>query len=168
MGTLLNEIHTEVKTLYNSTDVFFGNDITNIPPGEDLDSCIQEEHNSYKIEIAVPGMSRNDIAVQVDGSVLQVSTVKRGNGSLFISKGFHNRHFDHSFILPPRSDVNNIKAKCRNGLLTIRIGKIRDEKEYSIIKIKDDGGTPTIQAKMTLWWNWLIVKSKQILRRIDR
>ncbi len=168
MNTLKKENHTVGKLFRDSTDTSFGrtiDDILSLDFFNSFDASIREEHDSYRLEIAVPGMTRKDITIHIDGSVMWVSAQKQEKNNSLMAMEFNSRHFQRSFALPAEADTNNIKAKCRNGLLTIRIGKIKAKKMHRVIRIGGEETNTTISDKITSRWSRLMEKANQLFKR---
>jgi HSP20 family molecular chaperone IbpA len=112
---------------------------------------IYEDQNCYRLEVAVPGVNRRDLVVQVDGTLLSVSIQKteRTRGG---AAGMINTNARRSFALPDDADINSINAKCRDGLLKITIGKIKPGKTLHYIKVDGNESGETMRSKLTSWW----------------
>jgi HSP20 family protein len=128
MNALMKGNQTLEKLFKDSQDALFGRTIDDILGHDFLnsfDANISEEQNLYRLEIAVPGMSRNDVDIRLDGRIMWVSAQSQKKKTSWNSMEFNSKHFQRSFVLPADADPNDIEAKCRNGLLTISIGKIK-------------------------------------------
>lgn len=94
---------------------------------------ILETQNSLVIEAAVPGMSRDDIYVDVHDGVLTISGEKRSNPdqksevSSYIYRELKRSSFRRSWTLAENLDSQNISAKFENGMLFLTIPKIQPE-----------------------------------------
>lgn len=75
---------------------------------------IKENKESYELEIAVPGLEKEDLLVEVVNQRLCISCQKENN---FVRK------FNKTFYLPSSVDSKNIEALCKNGILHIKIPK---------------------------------------------
>lgn len=86
---------------------------------------INETDDSYILTLEMPGLTRKDVTVSIEGDALNVS----GNRSHQLKeKGLlHNEIrsncFERSFSLMPGVDRENIKATMKDGLLTILLAK---------------------------------------------
>ena len=97
-----------------------------------------ENEKDYEIQVAVPGMSKEDFKIDLNDNYLTIS----GERKLSKEKNEKNFHsietqygtFSRSFSLPENVDANNIKAKYENGILEISIPK--DEKKVLKASIK--------------------------------
>jgi hypothetical protein len=68
-------------------------------------------------------------------------------------------------VLPLDADASNIKAKCRNGLLTINIGKIKSKKIHITIQISGEESGTTTRGRITAWWTQLVDMAQRLLSR---
>jgi len=88
---------------------------------------VLEEDKAYKIEMAVPGLSRKDFHIEVEDDVLTISTEKKESKTdqqdNYLRKEFNYQSFKRSFQLPETVDQNNIKASHDSGVLTLHLSK---------------------------------------------
>lgn len=164
MNKLMKQNHTLPKVYSSSRDIFFGRTIDDILGNNffhSFDSNIREEENFYRLEIAVPGMRRKDITIHLDDNVMWVSAQKQEKNTSWNYIEFNGKRFQRSFALPADADINNIKAKCRNGLLTIYIGKTKVKGMHRVIKVNDETSDKTL-GNLTSWWNRLMDKTRQL------
>lgn len=152
MITMVNGNHTLEKH-YKDSNILFQDFFSS-------HSHIREEQEAYRLELAVPGMTRHDISIRLDGVLMQIQAAKRESGSSALMQ-FQGRHFRRSFTLPEDADINNIKAKCRNGLLTINIGKIKAPRNYRVIKVGGESSANTVSS----WWSRLTGRAMQLLTK---
>ena len=92
---------------------------------------IREKSDSFEIELAVPGLDKKDINVEVEKNLLKISANKENEikeeKDEFKRMEFSYRHFERSFLIPEEADAEKINAKSENGVLYIRLPK-REEK----------------------------------------
>lgn len=90
---------------------------------------VKEEENQFIIDVETPGMDEKDIKITIEGGAIYIE------GEKSIGKG--SRSFSKSFTLPNSTDVENTKALIENGILTVKIPKIKKEAPKKIeVKIK--------------------------------
>jgi HSP20 family protein len=92
---------------------------------------ILENLSSIVIEAAVPGMSKEDIVVDVHDGVLTISGEKRSSpedsrGS-YIHRELKRSSFRRSWTLAENLDSSSISAKFENGMLFLTIPKLQQE-----------------------------------------
>jgi HSP20 family protein len=154
------------KLFNDARDTFFGTTAEDILVHDffnSLDANIWEEENWYRMEVAVPGMTRKDITIQVDGPVLRISAQKQKKVNRWHAEEFSSTHFQRSFVLPADADVANIRAKCRNGLLTIRVSKIKTKRMQSVIRIQGEEVSAKPSEKVMSWLQNLKRKVQQLM-----
>lgn len=95
---------------------------------------IRETGDNFEVEMAAPGMDKQDFKIEVDGNTLTISSKKEHNqGSE--QEGYSRREFSYlsfqrSFVLPEDVvDVEQIRAKYENGLLHLTIPKQEKAKQ---------------------------------------
>ncbi|MFM2206515.1 MAG: hypothetical protein RL213_490 [Bacteroidota bacterium] len=89
---------------------------------------ILETDRAYKIEVCVPGVSRENCRVHIDkNNVLRVTGTRRWNQETdavgFTKKEFNYGSFACSFIIADNMQREKISSSCRNGVLIISIPK---------------------------------------------
>jgi HSP20 family protein len=99
---------------------------------------ISDEDISYELSIAIPGMDKKDIKLEIKGNYLIISannqTQKKVNTKNWIRTEFISHSFYRAFELPKNVDKDKIEAKMNNGLLEIKIRKInKPENKKKII-----------------------------------
>ena len=120
-------------------DEFFGRDL--------LDNMVSDQtgismpavnivdgSDEVRIEVAAPGLDKNDFKVDLDNRVLTISSEKEakhedGGEGKFMRREFSYSSFRRSFSLPETVDAEKIKANHKNGVLFIHIPKKEDAKQ---------------------------------------
>jgi HSP20 family protein len=103
---------------------------------------VVEEEKNYRIDVAVPGMSRNDIQIELDNDVLTISSElkdsKEDKKPNYMRREFSYNSFKRSFQLPESVDQEKILARHESGVLSIELPKKEEEvsKAPKQIKIK--------------------------------
>jgi HSP20 family protein len=115
--------------LFDFNDFLTGQDLALFP-----DANIIENGKDYEIELAVPGLERKDIKVEVENDTLIVSAEKEEEKKTeeknYRSREFSYNSFYRSFSLPENLKVDNINAEYHNGVLKITLPK----KEVTVSK----------------------------------
>lgn len=159
--------HALKKLFMDSSDTFFGRTIEDILASnffDSFDANILEQQDLYRVYIGVPGVTREDITIQVDGRVMWVSVRRRVEEDSWKTIKF-NKHLRRSFVLPFDADANNIKAKCQNGLLTINIGKTKPKDTHRVIQISGEESGDITRKKINGWWTQLADKANRLLSK---
>jgi HSP20 family protein len=88
---------------------------------------VMEEDAGYRIEVAAPGVSREDFHIEVENDVLTVTSEQKETGEeknrRFMRREFSYTNFKRSFQLPEGIDLENIRASHEAGILTIELPK---------------------------------------------
>jgi len=97
-------------------------------------SNIIKREKSFVIEMAVPGLTKDQISISVDKDQLVISTDvehKLEEGESYTKNEFNYHKFDRRFNLGDNIDSSNIEAKFENGLLIITL-HVMEEKDTTI------------------------------------
>jgi molecular chaperone IbpA len=119
----------------------FDGDVMNIPQvNYPPYNIVKTGENTYDIELALAGFSKNDIDVEYENNVLTVKSIKKaenvqeGNNGM-LHQGISKRLFSKSFTVS--DDVEVKGAELKDGLLKISLERIIPEsKKPRTIKIK--------------------------------
>lgn len=91
---------------------------------------IIESDKDYKVELAAPGLTKEDIKVRVDDNDHLVITVENKNESgekdekgKYLRREFSYSQFQQTMVLPDNVDKEGIEARQENGVLTVTIPK---------------------------------------------
>lgn len=88
---------------------------------------ISEREDQYLIELAAPGLAKEDFELKVEKDLLTVSSKKEvsseSSENNFTRREFNFTSFSRSFHLPEEVDNNNIKATYSDGILKIELPK---------------------------------------------
>lgn len=102
---------------------------------------IRENNDAILLELAAPGMTKEDFKIDLENDYLTISSEKEENKETigeYKSREFSYNNFSRSFVLPDTVDQDKIEAKYENGILAIALIK-KDEakpKEPKSIVIK--------------------------------
>lgn len=126
VGRPLN--HRRHNSLFSSLDHygFFQNNFLETPDG-------------YTVEVAVPGMCKKDLHLEVDKNMLLVrgrKEQKEKSGWFSKTAGYRSTEICKTFELPEDADADGIRAKCKEGLLKVSIPKIKTSRKYKNIPVK--------------------------------
>ena len=94
---------------------------------------IKETADNYEVEVAAPGMDKNDFKITLDGNQLTISSVKENEQTTenenYSRREFSYQSFQRSFELPKNVvDEDKIIARYQNGLLLLSIPKREEAK----------------------------------------
>lgn len=100
---------------------------------------ISETDNSFVLDFAAPGFTKEDIKVKLDGDTLTVSaevkTETENTERNYKRREFHQTSFSRSFTLPDTIDGEKIEGKYNNGILTVNIPKKVIDKQSNVREI---------------------------------
>ena len=92
---------------------------------------VSEDEKGYTIEVAVPGIAKDDFNLEIENDVLTISTEQKENKEEqkqnFLRREFNYQSFKRSFQLPETIDQEQIKASCDAGILTLSLPKMEEE-----------------------------------------
>jgi len=95
---------------------------------------IREDDEQYALEVAAPGMRKEDFKVMLEDGVLTVSTehkheheTKDGQGN-YTKREFSYHSFSRSFRLPDSCEQERIQARYLDGVLHLEIPKKEEAK----------------------------------------
>lgn len=107
---------------------------------------VYETDKNYTVELAAPGMTKDDFKVNVDSDDnLVISMEKKENNDEKDKKGRYLRRefsyskFEQCMILPDNADKTKIAAKVENGVLRIELPKVSEteiKKSQRLIEVK--------------------------------
>ncbi len=98
---------------------------------------IKETNEHFEIEMAAPGMTKNDFKIELDGNTLTISSERENKneqkeGERYTKREFSYQSFFRSFQLQKEViDTQNINAKYENGVLNLVIPKKEEAKQKS-------------------------------------
>lgn len=105
---------------------------------------VKETETNYEIEMAVPGLKKEDFKINIDRNILTISSEsqteneERDEKKNYTRREFNYQSFTRSFTMPSDIvDVEHIEAKYENGILKLAVPKRENaKKEVKSIEIK--------------------------------
>ena len=103
---------------------------------------VKETENEYEIEVAAPGMKKEDIKVNLDHNVLTITSEKKEEKKekekgKYTRREFSYQSFTRTFTVPEREvDGDNISAKYCDGILCVTLPKREEVKPKPAREIK--------------------------------
>jgi HSP20 family protein len=120
-----------VDEFFNEFPLFgknLGLEYSNFPPVN-----IHETPDAYHLELNVPGRSKEDFKISVEGGLLTISYEKKEESKSddykTVRREFSYRGFKRSFSIDQQVDADKIQAKYENGLLKLLLPKKAETKE---------------------------------------
>jgi HSP20 family protein len=97
---------------------------------------VREQENEYLMEAELPGLTENDIELNVEDNILTLSSKKEEskeeNKNGYLIRERCNSEFARTFVLPKDVDREKVKAEFKNGLLVVNIPKKPEGKPRKI------------------------------------
>ena len=130
LPTIKRQNPSWLPTIFNDffNDEWFPMRATTIPAIN-----VKEFEHEFVVEMAVPGMTKEDFKVQVnDKDQLVVSVEKRQDNNeedksaKFLRREFNYTRFEQTLILPENIDREAITAKAKHGVLKIKLPKLEN------------------------------------------
>lgn len=99
-----------------------------------------ENETSFKLEVAAPGLAKEDFKVHVEDNLLTVSAEKKVENEekteKFLRREFGYTSFKRTFTLPDNVNAEEVKAAYENGVLFINIPKMEVKKTVQTIDVQ--------------------------------
>ena len=87
-----------------------------------------ENNDSFEIDLAVPGMKKDDFTIELNDKILVISSDNSNydqNERTRLNE-FNYSSFQRSFRVPESVELDKIKANYKNGILKIKLPKRKD------------------------------------------
>lgn len=94
----------------------------------------KETEDGFEIEMAVPGLKKEDFKIDLDHNLLTISaedkseTSDKDEDGRYTRREFNYRSFKRAFTLPETSDADKIQASYQEGVLSVQIPKKEEAK----------------------------------------
>lgn len=148
---IFSPFSNNLDRLFGSLDTpsYYGVRADNLAPACD----IEESENHFLISLEMPGFKKEDVRIDVNGSLLTISGERRRESE---SAGESERRyserrfgkFQRSFTLPEGVDVDKIEAQYEDGILNLAIPKAESAKPRQI-KIGTGGASRFLSKLLT-------------------
>jgi HSP20 family protein len=93
---------------------------------------IKEDEKKYSLELAVPGMEKKDLKIDINEDVLTISSESKNeteeNRDGYKRKEFSYSSFCRSFYIPENVNRDKIEANYKDGILSVGLPKEEEEK----------------------------------------
>ena len=93
---------------------------------------VLENEHGYELELAAPGMTRNDFKVSLDeeGDLVinmekKVENKEKEHKGHYLRREFSYTKFQQTMLLPEDANREDIAAKVEHGVLTVTIAKVK-------------------------------------------
>jgi HSP20 family protein len=126
-GSLLPGFNDVFDSIFN--DTFFNDRMVARVPAVN----ISESENNYHVELAAPGLKKDDFKISLDRNMLNVSVEKQVTDQTgeknYSKREYSYNSFVRSFTLPESADAEQIEAAYNDGILKIDIAKREEAKQ---------------------------------------
>lgn len=96
---------------------------------------IQQNEEGFMVEVAAPGMTKEDCVVRIDEENNLVISFEKKNEQeekdkkgAYLRREFSYTQFQRRMVLPDNVEKDKILAKVENGVLTVEIPTLEEEK----------------------------------------
>ncbi|TSJ36626.1 Hsp20/alpha crystallin family protein [Mucilaginibacter corticis] len=125
-SSLLPGFNEVFDSIFN--DTFFSDRLISRVPAVN----ISESENNYHVELAAPGLKKEDFKLNLDRNQLSISVEQSAdqedNQKNYSKREYSYSSFVRSFTLPDSADHANIEASYTDGILRIDIAKREEAK----------------------------------------
>lgn len=150
MTSLVKKNGQSASSMPSLLNDFFADDFFRLPfmqwrsDGLTLPSVnIKETPDAYQIQMAAPGMKRDDFKVELDNNILSISSQRQDQNEendkdgTFRRREFSYQAFERKFTLPESQvEGENIQARYVDGILLINIPKSEGARKKPVRHIK--------------------------------
>ncbi len=133
---------------YRPFEQFFNNEMANFWSGDNFLETpafnIIEGNDRYVIELAAPGLDKDDFNIEIKDQILTIKVQKEeskdaettDNNTKYIKREFSFNQFSRSFTLDKTIAQNDIEATYDNGILRVSLKKAVNPEIIKKIEIK--------------------------------
>lgn len=128
--------HPAIFNLFDDWNLDFARDL-NFPNASRFTTPavnIKEDKENFFVEVAAPGMNKNDFKIVNENGALTISCERKEEkqeikeDESYSRKEFYYASFSRSFTLPESADADKITANYKEGILSVSIPKKEEAK----------------------------------------
>ena len=130
--TIIRRTNNWLPSVFND---FFGNEWMENNNKSVPAINIQQNEHGFKVEVAAPGMTKEDCNVRIDDdnnlvidSEKKSETENKDQKGTYLRREFSYSRFQRKMILPDNIEKEKVTAKVENGVLTVEIPTVTEEK----------------------------------------
>ena len=97
---------------------------------------VSETDELFSLEIAVPGLKKEEIDLKIEDETLIISAKKEETKENYTRREFNFNNFERRFQLNETIDAENINANFEDGILNIVLPKLVEETKDTNRKIE--------------------------------
>ena len=118
--------NNDIFNMIDKFDNYFNNNIDNNYIKIKSNSLFNENDRSYFLILEMPGFDKSNIDLTINEDIINIAAQRKNIESLSNDK-FIN--YQQSYYLPENVQTDKIKAKSKNGILSIEIPKLKKVKK---------------------------------------
>ena len=101
---------------------------------------VVESDKDYKVEVAAPGMKKEDFNIHLGDNNELIITMEQKNENKeehkkYLRREFAYSKFQQSFVLPDNIEKEKISASVNDGILTIELPKHAPEEKAKVNRV---------------------------------
>lgn len=145
MNTLLKSNGGKIKptALSNLFDPYFKRDWVDLFGKDIVDTVpaanISETNGSYLVEMAAPGLKKEDFKIKLEEDMITISSEKESETKTeekdFSRREYNYSSFSRTFQLPEMVNQDKVKASYHDGVLKIELPKLEAKEKTNTKKI---------------------------------
>ncbi len=98
---------------------------------------IREEDNAYVLSALVPGLTAEDVNIQVLDDVVRIEGEYKADENNYLVRELPTGSFTRTLRLPVAIDADSVEAKIAEGILTLTLPKAESARPKKIqVKVK--------------------------------
>ena len=101
---------------------------------------VKEDEKNYILELAVPGIDKKDLNIDINDDVLTISSESKNeteeNKDGYKRKEFNYASFCRSFYIPENVNRDSIGANYKDGILSVYLPKQEEDKNKITRQVK--------------------------------
>jgi HSP20 family molecular chaperone IbpA len=120
--------------LFNGIEALVGSDSFS----QSMPTNITDTEDIYSFHTLLPGLDKEEVKVTIEENHLKIATIDNKNIDAAIKtlrKEFLSKNMERNFLLPNDADANNVNASLEQGVLNVKIGKLKKHSDTISITI---------------------------------
>jgi HSP20 family protein len=95
---------------------------------------VEETEDAYAVDVDLPNVDPQDISLEMRGEELRISGAfqQQSRGGIVRRQNRQQGEFEYMIDLPSDIDADRVEAKYANGVLTVSVGKTKDQQPRRI------------------------------------
>lgn len=131
----LDLLRSQMNRLYTDFDSFYEGDSTWRATNGMPRTNLYDDGNQFAIQAEVPGMTKDDISIKIQGNYLELSGTRKSDAPEGYKAHRIEREaasFTRSFTLPSEVDAEKVNASLKNGILSLTLPKAEAAKPKQV------------------------------------